>query len=157
MSGASLSATQGATQEVGAYREPANGDYVAYLAMIERHQLAQLVRGQARPPARPSAPLARSSGKLPTHSTLSEPAVLMNPLALARTTVGQFGTGQIVTAVIGAVLVLVTLVGEGSFVTLLIGIALLWSPVKQVLRLLRRLAPRTNGPSIDTRFGKSNR
>jgi hypothetical protein len=142
---------QGVTHELSAYREPANGDYVAYLDMLERRQLGQMVSAQA-------ASNTAHAGKAPVGKpATAEIDALMGRIESAKSRFGRWGTAQVVAAVIGAVLVLMTLVGEGSFVTLLIGIGLLWAPATRLLRVLRELDPRTHRALIDKRFGKSNK
>lgn len=149
--------TQGATRELDAYREPADGDYVAYLEMLERHKLAQLSRGHpmlaASMSATPSHP-----GKTPAKSsTAADFDALLAQFETARSKVGKFGIGQVVAVVVGVVLLLVTLVGEGSVVTFLIGIGLLWGPIRRLRSLWRELSPASNRTMIDTTFGKSNK
>jgi hypothetical protein len=156
MRGVSVPGTQGVTHEFDAYREPAHGDFVVYLEMLERRQLARLVRAQAMHSVTPSAALSHGGGKTPAGpSTAAELDRLMGHLESAKSKIGRFGTGQIVAAIVGAFLVLITLAGEGNVVTFVIGIVLLWSPVNRLLRLFRELDPRTDRTLIDNRFGKS--
>lgn len=158
MSGVSRPGGEDRSHELGAYREPPNGDYVSYLDMLERRQLAQLGRAHAAQPISPAASKTQhASPALVTKPAAAEIDALMERLDAVKASVGRWGTAQIVAAVIGAVLVLMTVVGEGSVVTLLIGIGLLWTPARRLLRLVRELDPRTNRALIDNRFGKSNK
>lgn len=158
MSNAPSSAPQGVTSELDAYREPAGGNYVAYLDELERRQLAHLAAAQPRlADALTSAPADRGRGTRGKPLTAAERDALLVRLDAARRTVGKLGTGQIVAAAIGLMLLLTTLVGEGNVLTLLIGIALLWGPIRRLLRGLREPEPAPNRALIDTRFGKPDK
>lgn len=148
---------KGVTHELDAYREPAGGDFVAYLDQLERQQLAHLAAAQPRLANALTAAGHRSRDMRAKTLTAAEHDTLLAPLDAAKRTIGNFGTGQIVAAVIGLVLLLTTLVGEGSVVTFLIGMALLWGPVQRVLRGYRVSAPAPNRALIDTRFGKPDK
>ena len=155
MSDVSHPGVQGTSHELGDYREPANGDYVAYLDALERRQLAQLDRAPIAHPVAAAASKTPHAGKGPVGKpAAAEFDALMARIESAKSQFGRWGTAQVVAAVVGAVLVLMTLVGEGSFVTLLIGIGLLWAPARRLLRLFRGLDPRTNRALIDNRFGE---
>lgn len=148
---------QGVTHELHAYREPAGGDYVAYLAELERRQLVQLAAAHPRLASALKPAQAHRSGDTRVKPAAADGAAMQARLEIARHTIGKFNTGQVVAALIGLMLVLGTLIGEGNVVALLIGIALLWTPIQRVLRGVRESGPAPNRAMIDTHFGKPDK
>ena len=106
---------------MSAYQEPKNGDYVAFVAAIERRQMnalrANAVAGAASSGAPPSAP-AREKAEDGTKATLA--SLLLGP--------------------VGIVLLLLGLTIDGGFVLVLAGDFLIW----QAWRRLTRADTKTN-------------
>lgn len=132
-------------RELETYREPEGGDYVAYLEQLERKQLAQIAGTQITMAAEP---------KTTAQQTTAEPDALLARLQAAKISAGSVSMAEGIAAVIGAVMVFLSIVGEGNFVTLAIGIALLWGPLQRLRRTVRALDPRHNPSTADHTFGK---
>lgn len=109
-------------------QEPRDGDFVAYLDLLERRQVAALNLEQrlgGELPASPAPPAAADTRVSTTAGQAGAAAATATPPSVA------------VALVIGAVLLLTTFVGDGNVVTFFIGAALLaWA-----LRRLVRRAP----------------
>lgn len=154
-----------AAKELEVYGEPANGDYVAYLEAIERKQLAQLARAQTMLPASAAQTPGSSvaSGTAPAKPlTAAERDALLARLRAAKGTAQNISVGEGVAAAIGALLVFLSLIGEGNFITLAIGAALLWGPLRRLRKLFRDLDPRrdkslVDTSLVDTSFGKTKK
>ncbi|HEU0199737.1 MAG TPA: hypothetical protein VFR86_04815 [Burkholderiaceae bacterium] len=139
----------------GPYDEPKDGDYVAYLAELERRQLSMLgaERGKAAAAgmdqgssgqngsASPAKEGAAASGAL----TREQAQQLLQRLGLVRAAAAggaapPFDAAALVPGIIGLVMVLIGIALEGAWFFLLIGAFLIY----QMIRSLRRRATRVS-------------
>ncbi len=102
--------------------EPKDGDFVAYLAQIERQQLAQVPA--AAPAAADHAPKGAAAAQQPAAAAKPKP----------RTNVA----GGIVLGVIGLFFLMLGLAGNGGWISLALGAFLLWRAAKFVADEVRR-------------------
>lgn len=113
--------------------EPKDGDFVAYLAQIERQQLAHLPSGA------PTAPEgeAKDAAAMPSQTATStaQPATKPLPPALV---------GGLVLGFIGLFFLMVGLAGDGGWIAVAIGAFLLW-------RAAKSLSAEARKPSKDVR------
>jgi hypothetical protein len=94
--------------------------------------------------------------------TAAERDALLARLRAAKGTTQNISVGEGVAAAIGALLVFLSLIGEGNFITLAIGAALLWGPLRRLRKLFRDLDPRrdkslVDTSLVDTSFGKTKK
>lgn len=106
--------------------EPKDGDFVAYLAQIEREQLAHL------PSAAPAAPADARQAPAPARPASSQKAAITLPALLV---------GSIVLGAIGLFLLLFGLAGNGGWIAAAIGAFLLWRAAKSLSSALRNPSP----------------
>lgn len=125
------------------YDEPKDGDYVAYLAALERRQLSALAGERAKSPtsALPKAPAAATSAPKTSESaagplTREQAQQLLQQLGRVRDAAGRFDAAALVPGIIGLVLVLIGLALDGAWFFILIGAFLIY----QMIRSLRRRA-----------------
>jgi hypothetical protein len=111
--------------------EPKDGDYVAYLAQIEKRQLAALLTRPAHPQpalAGPHGPAAAETtdgerGRAPLSATEAE---RLRQQLRSTGSAPRGVVGAAVLALFGLFFATLGLVGDGGIVALLIGVFLLW-------------------------------
>ena len=135
-------------------REPPHGDFVAYVAKIEREQLARALQPHG-------LPHLSAGGKVVTDEARAEEGRVLSATEAQRLvqslkTRGGDGAspprGAMIGAVLGAALVAFGLLAEGGFVLVILGAVLLWHNLR---RLRRAAAPATDLPrqQVDRVFG----
>ena len=125
--------------------EPKDGDFVAYLAQIEKRQLAALpVRSAHAPPALTSAQTPRTDDRQHwadrTPLSASEAERVRQPL---KSDSGD-GKGLVAAALMGLFGLIFTvqgLVGDGGLIAVLIGVFLLWRAWVSLRTSLRAMSP----------------
>jgi Flp pilus assembly protein TadB len=133
----------------GPYDEPKNGDYVAYLAELERRQLSALGGEGNQAPAAAIDKAARGQGsRTPSAGeqsatggalTREQAQQLLQRLGVARDAAAHVDVSALVPGIIGLVMVLIGITLEGAWFFLLIGAFLIY----QMIRSLRRRAAKT--------------
>jgi hypothetical protein len=103
--------------------EPKNGDFVAYLAEIERRQL-QGVAGAGKTVDAPPAPAAHSGAPAAPKAVSAGPAAPRQARVLAL-------------AAIGIALLIAGLLVDGGIIFVLVGVFMLWQALRTLVRGLR--------------------
>ncbi len=111
--------------------EPKDGDFVAYLAQIERQQLEHL------------APIARAA---PTEAARRVAPAQPAPSHRAAAAAPAMALGSVVLAAIGLFLLLFGLVGNGGWIAAAVGAFLLWRAAKSLSTALRNPSPDLRAP-----------
>ena len=129
-------------------QEPPDGDFVAYLEAIERRQLAAL-RVQHMLPApgavaQPDAPDADRPAARQAEADALRERQTGTPGAAA----AALPAGIVVVLIIGAVLVLSGLFGDGGPFLFIIGVALLIHAIRRLLRFRRGVPDRTRQQAL---------
>lgn len=116
------------------YGEPKDGDFVAYIREIEKRQLAAMQRPHA--PVTPAQATAANDASRAERKALTakEAKELVQRL---RTGGHTFSTVDVVRLVIGFVLLVAGVFGDGGLIATAIAVVLLWTPVRHIARLLR--------------------
>jgi hypothetical protein len=117
-----------ADREGRAPGEPANGDFVAYVEAIERRQLAEMSRPHA---------LAHPSPGSGAATTQARNAVRAASGARAGRTARPLSTGSLLMLIAGALALANALFGDGGIIAFVIGVALLWQPVRRMIDAVR--------------------
>jgi hypothetical protein len=124
--------------------EPKGGDFVAYLAQIEKRQLAALpARAAHTPPALtgPHTPHAEDKEAMTGHAPLSATEAERLRESLTSGAGQRKGlVGAAFMALVGLFLTVLGLFGDGGIVALLIGIFLLWRALSTVRRAVAALS-----------------
>lgn len=133
--------------------EPPDGDFVAYLEVIERRQLAEMKRPHALAHPSPQGgaqvaaakPLSRNEAR----ALVERPRVSRAALPLS--------AGALLMMIVGALAVANALFGDGGIIAFAIGAALLWRPLRRLIAAARALAPSVPRPqdALAATFGKS--
>ncbi len=128
--------------------EPPNGDFVAYLEAIERRQLAEMSRPHAlaHPPPDTGAATTQSRG-----------AARAPAGTRSGGTAGPPSTASLLMLIAGALALASALFGDGGIIAFVIGVALLWHPVRRIIGALRAAAVTAPRPrqAVDAVFGKN--
>lgn len=123
--------------------EPKNGDFVAYLAEIERRQMAHLPAELSAPPPlhpeshAPAAGSVQNTGDA-THGGASNaaPSAALPKKAAVPRKHGTLANGLFLGA-IGFVFLLVGLAMDGGWIAVAIGVFLIWRGVRTLVRARR--------------------
>ena len=132
---------------------PADGDFVGYLEKLEQHQIKKLhlpTHEHNTPSAEPTTPAPLPTQTIANPFSAEHRAQMRARFAAAQQKVGPLGLVQLVQALIGAGLLIASLAGEGNFVILVVGIALMWQPLARLQRLLQELNPNATLPHTST-------
>jgi hypothetical protein len=127
------------------WREPPNGDFVAYVEKIEREQLARAMQPHKLPHLSTSGKVVTeaSTGENPRALSANEAQRVLQSLR-AQAKSGAAPTGAMIGVVLGAGLVAFGLMAEGGLVLVLLGAVLLWHNLR---RLHRAWSPAAASPA----------
>lgn len=136
------------------YGEPKDGDFVAYIREIERRQLAAMARPHA--PVTPAQATASAAAGRAERKALSADEAKQ---LVERLRAGGHGlsTIDVVRLVIGFIVLVAGLFGDGGLIAIAIAVALLWTPVRRIGRLLRTASAAAHAPkqAMDAMFGRN--
>jgi len=123
-------------------RGPQDGDYVRYLEHIEDAQLARLnVPHELVKQARPVAPTQKPQANRTLSRLAQDREAMRARFEDAQKKIGRWGLAQVLSAIIGAALLLLTFAGLGNAATFLIGLILLWGPLTRLQRIIKEVSP----------------
>lgn len=132
------------------YREPPNGDFVAFVEKIEREQIARAMQPHKLPDLTAGGTAPQSRALAP-----SEAQRVLEALRLEKAAGSTAGRGALIGAAIGAALIAFGLLAEGGIFLALVGAVLLWHNLRKLARRRPTLAGRSTATQqIDHAFGK---
>jgi hypothetical protein len=127
--------------------EPPNGDFVAYVEAIERRQLAEMGRPHSLVHPSPNAGAATAQARN---------AARAGSGARAARTTRPLPAGSLLMLIAGALALANSIFGDGGIVAFVIGAALLWHPVRRMIKAMREAVVTAPQPreGVDAAFGK---